>query len=98
MILTDGACDDGDGGVTAKIFISYRRSDSKAITDRTFAWLSEQFGRDAVFYDIDTLPAGAVWRAHIRDEIGGARVVLAILSQRWLPEKIYGYRMTAGMI
>lgn len=70
--------------MTGKIFISYRRSDSKAITDRIFAWLTEQFGRGTVFYDIDSIGPGEDWRAHIRDEVGKARVVLAIISGSWL--------------
>lgn len=72
--------------VAGKIFISYRRSDSKAITDRIYSWLAEQFGRDHVFYDIDTIGPGVDWRAHIREEVGKARVVLAIISRSWLAE------------
>jgi len=48
--------------------------------------LAEEFGRDAVFYDIDTIGPGVDWRDYIQDEVGRARVVLAIISGSWLAE------------
>ncbi len=70
--------------MTAKIFISYRRSDSDAVAHRMFDWLVEQFGPDAVFIDIDRIPAGAEWRAEIAVQVRAANVVLVVIAETWL--------------
>ena len=45
-----------------KIFISYRRSDTQQIVGRIAEKLEENFGRDAVFMDIDKIPWGVDFR------------------------------------
>ncbi|MFZ1106681.1 MAG: hypothetical protein WAN86_28105 [Hyphomicrobiaceae bacterium] len=63
----------GDAG---RIFISYRRSDSRIFAHRMFDRLVEMFGPQAVFIDIDRIPPGVDFRTHIRGEIAQAGVVL----------------------
>lgn len=70
--------------MTGKIFISYRRSDSDAVAHRMFDWLVEQFGPDAVFIDIDRIPAGADWRSDIAMQVRAASVVLVVIAETWL--------------
>lgn len=70
--------------MTGKIFISYRRSDSDAVAHRMFDWLVEQFGPDAVFIDIDRIPAGADWRSDIAVQVRAASVVLVVIAETWL--------------
>ncbi len=70
--------------MTGKIFISYRRSDSVVVAHRMFDWLVEQFGAEAVFIDIDRIPYGADFRAHITDQVRQARIVLLIIGETWL--------------
>lgn len=38
-----------------KIFVSYRRDDTSGYTGRLCDALTDRFGRDHVFFDIDTL-------------------------------------------
>jgi len=72
--------------MAGKIFISYRRSDSKVIAHRMFDRLAGTFGPDAAFIDIDSIPPGVDFRTHIRNEIAKARVVLVVIGERWLDE------------
>lgn len=68
----------------AKIVISYRRSDSAAITGRIRDRLVTQFGEESIFMDIDNIPFGEDFRAHIRDRLLECDVLLAILGKEWL--------------
>ncbi len=58
-----------------KILISYRRSDSSAITGRIFDRLSHHYGEDLVFMDVDSIPIGIDFRQHIQEMLLGADVL-----------------------
>jgi WD40 repeat protein len=68
----------------AKIWISYRRSDSEAMAGRIFDRLGAHFGKEAVFRDIDNIPVGIDFRQHIGDTLAKAGVVIAIVGPQWL--------------
>jgi hypothetical protein len=44
----------------SRIFISYRRGDSRGSAGRLYDDLEERFGKDVVFRDLDTIEPGAV--------------------------------------
>jgi hypothetical protein len=67
----------------SKICISYRRSDSQAMTGRIFDRLCAHYGKDAVFMDIDKIPAGIDFRQYLSNTLLKAQVVLAIVGQKW---------------
>jgi hypothetical protein len=66
-----------------KIFISYRRSDTKLIVGRIFDRLKEKFGRDSVFMDIDGIPLGVDFRAHLEREVSRAHAGLVLIGNGW---------------
>jgi uncharacterized protein YecT (DUF1311 family) len=68
----------------AKIAISYRRSDSQDITGRIFDRLAQQYGRDTVFRDIDSIQPGIDFRTQIADALTATDVLLVIVGPRWL--------------
>jgi uncharacterized protein YecT (DUF1311 family) len=68
----------------AKIAISYRRSDSQDITGRIFDRLSQQYGKDTVFRDIDSIRPGIDFRTQIADALSKTDVLLVIVGPRWL--------------
>jgi len=68
----------------AKIFISYRREDSEAHAGRIFDRLTARFGREAVFMDVDTIPFGVDFVAHLDAAVSQCDVVLAVIGERWL--------------
>jgi hypothetical protein len=47
----------------ARIFISYRRSDSQATAGRIYDRLTREFGGHDVFMDVDHIPPGVDFRA-----------------------------------
>ena len=68
----------------ARIVISYRRSDSAAITGRIFDKLSAHFGRDSVFMDVDNIPFGTDFRDHIRQVLDSCDVLVAVMGPQWI--------------
>jgi formylglycine-generating enzyme required for sulfatase activity len=66
-----------------KIFVSYRRQDSAAIAGRIFDRLRAHFGEDAIFMDIDSIPCGADFRAHISSAVDQCGVLLAVIGRKW---------------
>lgn len=66
------------------IAISYRRDDSLAITGRLYDRLRVEFGKENVFMDLDSIAAGADFREQIRETIGKAGVLIAVIGPKWL--------------
>src|SRR5262249_51459034 len=64
-----------------RIFISYRRQDSEAITGRIYDHLVEHFGRDAVFMDIDAIPLGVDFRKHLEEAVSKCDILLAVIGE-----------------
>lgn len=59
------------------IFISYRCDDSEGHAGRLAGDLTERFGRDAVFFDVDTIAPGEDFRRAIDDNVARCSVLLA---------------------
>ena len=66
------------------VALSYRRDDSVAIAGRLYDRLQSSFGKQQVFMDFDSIPAGVDFRQHITQTIEDADVVLALIGSRWL--------------
>ncbi len=67
-----------------KIFLSYRRDDSRAIAGRIFDRLEAKFGRDCVFMDVDTIPLGTDFRKHLQQAVSQCNIFLAVIGEHWL--------------
>ncbi len=67
----------------AQIFISYRRADSQANTDRIYERLVQAFGREAIFKDVDNIPLGMHFPSHLENVIRDSKVVLVIVGRSW---------------
>lgn len=65
------------------IFISYRRTDNPDATGRIYDRLVSEFGKVRVFKDVDSIPLGQDFRAHLNEIVGGCAAVLAIIGPRW---------------
>ena len=72
--------------MTGGIFVSYRRSDSAAWAGWLADRLSQQFGRERVFFDREreSLPAGERFGPEIERRVREADVVLAVIGSDWL--------------
>ena len=69
---------------TNSIFISYRRQDSADVTGRIYDRLIQRFDREQVFKDVDSIPLGVDFRAHLGDVVGRCNLLLAIIGPQWL--------------
>jgi TIR domain len=73
-----------------KILISYRRTDSLAITGRIFDRLAHHYGEDSVFMDVDSIPIGIDFRQHIQETLRQADVLIAVIGANWLGHNTAG--------
>src|SRR5262245_20742999 len=62
------------------IFISYRRKDSIAIAGRIDDRLRAEFGKVAVFRDIDNIPPGANFVQHLENALEACDLLIAIIG------------------
>src|SRR5436305_5504247 len=65
------------------IAISYRRQDSSPVAGRLYDRLQAEFGKGSVFMDFDSIPYGVDFREHIKQTLGRAKVVVAIIGPEW---------------
>lgn len=69
---------------TDSIFISYRRQDSADVTGRIYDRLIQRYDRKQVFKDVDSIPLGVDFRAHLGDVVGRCNLLLAVIGPQWL--------------
>lgn len=70
-----------------KIFISYRREDSQAITGRIDGWLVERMPREDVFIDIDSIEYGTNFAERIKTTISQCLAMLVVIGPHWLNDE-----------
>jgi hypothetical protein len=66
-----------------KIFISYRRDDSRAMTERLFDYLSVEFGNNLIFKDASSMPPGVSYKTEITEVIAAAAAVIVVIGDAW---------------
>jgi len=78
------------GGLTAsplsrrqRIFLSYRREDSADVAGRIYDRLTQKFGKEQVFKDVDSIPLGLDFRKHLAQMVGSCDVFLAVIGVDW---------------
>ncbi len=67
-----------------RIFISYRRADSRTFTGRIYDRLLVAFGETQVFKDVDDIPAGDDFRQVLHQAVVSSNVLLAIIGPNWI--------------
>lgn len=67
-----------------KIFISYRRKDHPEFAKRIRDHIANQFGRDNVFMDFDSIEFFSDFASYIRQTIQECDVVIAVIGPRWM--------------
>jgi hypothetical protein len=68
----------------SNIVISYRRSDSIAITGRICDRLVAHYGRQGVFMDIDGIPYGTDFRERIDGVLRECKILIVVVGTQWL--------------
>ncbi|MFZ1109606.1 MAG: SUMF1/EgtB/PvdO family nonheme iron enzyme [Rhodomicrobium sp.] len=72
----------------SKIFISYRRQDSRPVATLIYEPLARhfeaRFGAGAVFMDVHGIPLGVNFRAYLNEQVAKADLLIALIADRWL--------------
>ncbi len=72
----------------SKIFISYRRQNSRPVATLIYEPLAKhfeaQFGAGAVFMDVHGIPLGVNFRSYLNEQVAGAELLLVLIADRWL--------------
>ena len=63
---------------SCSVFVSYRREDSREITGRICDRLNNEFGKQAIFRDVDSIPAGVDFREHVSHSIDQCTILVAL--------------------
>lgn len=66
------------------IFLCYRREDSAPYAGRLYDRFCARFGADLVFMDVDDIPAGADFAAHIGAKVASCDAMVVVIGKQWL--------------
>jgi TIR domain len=74
----------GQPGASAKVFISYRREDSKWPARQIYEAFLRHMPSEQVFIDIDSTPPGADFVRILENQVGEGAIVLALIGPGWI--------------
>lgn len=66
-----------------RIFVSYRREDTRDLAGRLHDRLSDRFANENVFIDVDTIEPGLDFRVALREAVGSCDALVAVIGRRW---------------
>lgn len=69
---------------SGRIFLSYRRDDTRHVAGRLFDRLAKRFGAANVFIDVVAIEPGRDFGEAIERAVGGCDVLLALIGRKWL--------------
>lgn len=72
----------------ARIFVSYRRADSRLVTNRIYDRLRGAFGKHDVFKDVDNIPPGKDFRGVLREATANCQIMLVIIGPKWVMDSV----------
>lgn len=70
--------------VAAKVFISYRRKDSRYQANRIYTAFCKAIPSDHVFMDVDSISPGANFQKILKDWVVQCEVLLALIGPGWI--------------
>ena len=74
----------GSSHMQEKIFICYRRSDGDYVSSVLFDRLSQEFGRDSIFWDFQSIPLGVDFGQLVRESVATSDIFLSVIGPQWL--------------
>lgn len=67
-----------------RIFLSFRKSDSRWMRDRVYRSLSDRLGADAIFKSGQSIPPGADFAEILRRQAAGCELMCVLIGPGWL--------------
>jgi hypothetical protein len=67
----------------ARVFISYRRHETRWVAGRLYDRLAEVFGRRDLFLDVSDIEPGEDFVTRITNIVGGCDVLIAVIGPTW---------------
>jgi hypothetical protein len=68
------------------VFINYRREDSRVYADMLYTWLSDRYGEERVFKDVDTIELGLDFGEAIERVVAASDVMLVVIGGHWVTD------------
>lgn len=65
------------------VFVSYRRQKGNSNAGRIYDRLTYEYGRDAVFMDIDDIPPGVDFVAYLKPLLANCKVMIVVVDAGW---------------
>lgn len=65
------------------IFVSYRRGTDGNAASRLYRQLSQEFGRDAIFFDVDSIPVGVDFHDYLDQQVARCSAFIAVIGPSW---------------
>ena len=72
---------------SSDLFISYRRTDAAGHARALYRDLCRRFDKRRIFFDRESIEAGAVFPDRLREGVASCRVLLALIAPGWLESK-----------
>lgn len=69
---------------TGRVFISYRRADSAYPAQSIRDALASHFGKDSIFFDVDSIPIGTDFHEYLNDAVAKSDLLLVVIGDRWV--------------
>jgi hypothetical protein len=71
----------------SKVFISYRRSDTRHVAGRVSDRLIAEFLAHTVFFVFDMIPVGVNFKQHISSAVHESAVMLVLIGEKWVNQR-----------
>jgi TIR domain-containing protein len=72
-----------NGGPARRIFLSYRRDDTRHVAGRLFDRLTDRFGAGNVFMDVDSVEPGLDFGEVVERAVADCEVLVALIGDAW---------------
>lgn len=70
-----------------RVFICYRREDTKGFARALKAELAVRYGKDRIFMDLDNIAPGQLWEDVIQDAVSKCDAFITLIGKRWLTSR-----------
>lgn len=67
-----------------RVFVNYRRGDTRHVAGRLRDLIVTRFGEDSVFVDVESIEPGLDYVTAIDTAVGSCQVMLVLIGDRWL--------------